>query len=186
VDVTYATLTGVVAAGSADGDETNATAAYLVSAGLFSASAIYGIIKTQECNSAKDALRIRLMKIFEREARTRAAEQQRVRTPAPPRARTPSPPRAGTQDTRHLLEHPQRLPKRKNKRPVEPPPAEALPPSPPAPEGELSPAPPPPPAVTPAPAPVAPSSSAPPAAPPAPPPAVPPPAPAKSATPPTP
>jgi hypothetical protein len=175
VDITNASVAGLAAAGSLDdGNGDDGAAVALASAGIFGASAIYGLVKTQSCNKAKDELRIRLMKIFAREAELRAAEQARER----PRA------------LEDVLTHPKRLPKRKKHRRAEPPPAEALPPAPPPPDGELPPAPPPPPAAAPpsatSPAPAAPASSALPPAPAAPPsaafptapPAPPPPAPA--------
>jgi hypothetical protein len=145
IDITYAASSAVIAAASAEeGDSGDAAAVYAVTAGIFGASAIYGIVKTQTCNQAKDDLRRRLMTIFERDARLRAREMQRVRTPEPG----------------DPLRHPRRLPKRKKKPPVPPPPEQAQPPAPLPPEREL-----PPPAPTPAapaPAAPAPSSAAPP------------------------
>jgi hypothetical protein len=162
VDISNAAVLGLVAAGSAE-DNSGGAAVNLAAAGVFGASAIYGIVKTTECNAAKDALRIRLMKIFERDARLRAQEMERVRR----------------NDAPDLLTHPKRLPKRK-KRPVVPPPApeQALPPGPPPSGGEPPPAPPSPAAPGPSPVPTPPGGALlpGPAAPTAPPPAPPPPA----------
>lgn len=147
VDSLFAATFGLSAGASASSD--NAADGTLVAtavAATYGASAIYGIIKTSECNKAKDELRVRLMEVFEREARLRALEEQRGRSE---RALTP-PKRL---ETRH---RPKPAP------PPEPPSAEALPP-----------APPPPPAVEPAPA--APSAAPAPAAPTAPSSALPPP-----------
>jgi hypothetical protein len=157
VDITYAVLFGMVAAASSSSSstESEAVAATLVAAGTFGGSAIYGIVQTSECNKAKDALRIRLQAVFEREARLRALEA-REKSHEPPAS---------------LLVHPPRLPKRKKHRPVEPVPVvleEELPPAPPPPpSGALPPAPPPPASAVPAPP--RPNSSALPPAPPAPP-----------------
>jgi hypothetical protein len=137
VDITYAATSAAIAAGSAQEDNSgDAAAVYAVTAGIFGASAIYGIVKTQTCNQAKDELRRRLMTIVERDARVRAREMQRVRTPEP----------------RDVLTHPRRLPKRKKKPPVPPPPEQAQPPAPLPSERELPP---------PTPAPAAPAPAAP-------------------------
>jgi hypothetical protein len=129
VDITYALIAGAVAAGTTTSDDEDGSArgANLLVAGVFGASAVYGIVKTTECNNAKDALRIRLMKVFEREARLRAMERQRQ---APPP---------------DLLTHPPRLPKRKKQRPVRPVPVvleEDPPVAPPVPPGSTPPVPP--------------------------------------------
>jgi hypothetical protein len=169
VDITYAVLLGAVAVGaSTDSTDSGAVAANLAAAGTFGASAIYGIVQTTQCNKAKDALRIRLREVFEREARLRAYEAQLPASRARQRSDAAPP---------DLLKHPPRLPTRKKRRPVQPVPVvleEDLPPAPPPPPGApLPPAPPPPPSAvpTPAPGPAVPGSSALPPAPPAPPPA---------------
>jgi hypothetical protein len=144
-DAIMAVTWGLATAGTAESDS-GGTAVVGAIAGTFAASAIYGIVKTQACNNAKDELRIRLLKVFEREAQFRAMEKQRER----PR------------DLERILRHPSRLPTRKRVPPTAPAPAPA-----PA-TDELPPAPPPPPAVAPAPAPAAPASSALPPPPPAP------------------
>jgi hypothetical protein len=145
-DALNAATWGLLTASAVDqSTDSGATAFAAAVTGTFAASAIYGIVMTTQCNKAKDALRVRLMKIFEREAQLRAMEAQREH----PR------------ELDKILKHPSRLP-------VRPP---AAPPPSPGPSDELPPAPPPPPAVAPtssAPAPAAPSSSALPPAPPPP------------------
>jgi hypothetical protein len=143
VDITYAATSAALTASNSERGTNDATTAYALTAGVFGASAIYGIMRTQACNQAKDDLRRRLITIFERDARLRAQEMQRVRTP----------------ERGDLLTHPKRLPKRKKKhRP--PPPEQALPPTPPSPQGEPSLPPPTPGGTAPAPSSAAPSSSA--------------------------
>jgi hypothetical protein len=170
VDITYAVLFGTAAAAaSGNSGDSGGVATTLAATGVFGASAIYGIVQTTDCNKAKDALRIRLMRVYEREARLTALEAQQKRGSPPP----------------NVLSHPPRLPKRKKQKPVQPLPVvldDELPNAPPPPSGALPPAPPAPASAVPAPA--APSSSALPPAPP-PPPAAPPPPPTARPAPPT-
>jgi hypothetical protein len=141
-DAINATAWALVTASTAgQTSDSGGTALSAAIAGTFAASAIYGIVMTSQCNKAKDELRVRLIRVFEREAQLRAMEAQRER----PR------------DLTDILKHPRRLPVR--------PPASPAAPAAPATGDELPPAPPAPPAVAP-PAPPPPSSALPPAPPP--------------------
>jgi len=156
-DAILATTWGLTTAATAEqSNASSATALSAAVAGTFAASAIYGIVMTTQCNKAKDELRVRLIRVFEREAQLRAMEAQRER----PR------------DLTDILQHPRHLPARppaSRTAPAAPPPAgDALPPAPPAPPAVAPP--PPAPAAPPAsalpPAPPAPASALPPAPPP--------------------
>ena len=66
-----------------DGDRNTTAAVDFVMAGVFAGSAIYGIIVTENCSSAKAELRQRIME----------RERQRTKPPsAPPAALPPAPP----------------------------------------------------------------------------------------------